>query len=94
MAKYPAPTSKVLNPSGHVPMKEQMALAARPHTHFQEGGAAGTRSVADITHGADGGMKNGGSVKKMAANVGNIADPKEPDADDGTKGKFGGFGKK
>lgn len=36
----PKPTSKVLNPSGHVPMKAQMAHASVPHGHFQEGSAA------------------------------------------------------
>lgn len=131
MAKYPEQTSKVLNPSGNVKMKDQMAHAAAPHTQFQEGGAPGTRSLADTTHG---GMKNGGFVKAEVGNpgapgmkstggnpvtaaegsarpggfrpsppqrsagaprnVGNIADPKEPDADDGKKRKFGGFSKK
>lgn len=119
MAKYPAPTSKVLNASGHVGMKEQMAHASVPHTSFQESGAGGTRTVAETTHGGEG-MKNGGvvaaqvgnpasggamkggggnpfaqrSAQRAPTNVGNMADPSEPDADDGKKRKFGGFGKK
>lgn len=69
MAKYPSPNPKVLNASGHVPMKAQMAHAAAPHTSFQEGGAPGTRALADCTHG----MANGGSIP--TAQVGNPAMP-------------------
>lgn len=68
MAKYPSLSPKVLNASGHVPMKAQMSHAAAPHTSFQEGGAPGTRSMADCTHG----MANGGPV---IAQVGNPAAP-------------------
>lgn len=68
MAKYPSPSPKILNASGHVPMKAQMAHASAPHTSFQEGGAPGTRSMAECTHG----MANGGV---MTAQVGNPAAP-------------------
>lgn len=68
MASYPKATSKVLNAAGHVPMKAQMALASRPHAHFQEGNAPGTRSIAETTHG---GMADGGPVIAQVGNPGN-----------------------
>lgn len=66
MAKYPSPSPKVLNANGHVPMKDQMAHAAAPHTSFQEGGAPGTRSIAETTHG----LANGGPVVAQVGNPG------------------------